>query len=175
MGIQRHIRGQKDSAINFMRDKEFTGLRKLLDSLYRRLRAQRVGCSARRTEALIAEDEEKLWTISVMNQDTPVGLLNCVFFLNGKNVCLRGGTEHRDLKLSQFKREVVKINRDSKVRYTYTEHGSKNRSGGLKQLRTQNKVVHQYESECVERCHVVILDKYLSKLPDDAKVKISST
>ena len=129
IGIQQHIRGQKSNAINFMTDKEFTGLRKLLDSLYRRLHAQEVGCSAQPTESLTAEDEEKLWTTCVLNQDTPAGLLNCVFFLSGKNVCLQGGAEHRDLKLSQFKREVVKIDRHSRVRYTYREHGLKNRSG----------------------------------------------
>ena len=57
------------------------------------------------------------------------------------------------------------------VRYTYTEHGSKNQSGGLKQLRLENKVVHQYESTDIQRCHVLLLDKYISKMPQDAKKK----
>ena len=57
------------------------------------------------------------------------------------------------------------------VRYSYTEHGSKNRSGGLKQLHQDNKVVHQYESDDVEHYHVLLLDKYISKLPPDAEKK----
>ena len=37
---------------------------------------------------------------------TPRGLLNAVFYLNGKNFALRGGMEHRSLKLSQIKRNI---------------------------------------------------------------------
>ena len=55
------------------------------------------------------------------------------------------------------------------MRYTYTEFVSKNRAGGLKQIKQSNKVVHQYESENIGRCHVLLLDKYLSKLPPGAK------
>ena len=97
----------------------------------------------------------------------------CSFF-NGKNFCLRGGVEHRQLKLSQFKREVVKIEGQHKVRYTYTEYGSKNRVGGLKQLKLQNKVVHQYESDDLHRCHVLLMDKYISKLPEELRGRTCS-
>lgn len=60
--------------------------------------------------------------MGVLNPETPQGLLNCVFFLNGKNFCLRGGAEHRDLKISQLQWEVVKLRGKSVVCYTYTEH-----------------------------------------------------
>ena len=43
--------------------------------------------------------------------------------------------EHRELKLSQFRREVVPVDGKHLVRYTYTEYVSKNRSGGLKQIK----------------------------------------
>ena len=43
--------------------------------------------------------------------------------------------EHKNLKPSQLIREVVKVNGKSLVRYTYTEFISKNRVGGLKQLK----------------------------------------
>ena len=83
---------------------------------------------------------------------------------------VRGGVEHRELKLSQLRREVVTtVNGDPIDHYTYTEYGSKSRSGGLKQLRQENKVVHQYESANAARCPVRLLDKYISKLPPDAK------
>ena len=65
----------------------------------------------------------------------------------------------------------MKIQGKSLVRYTYTEYVSKNRAAGLKQLKQGNKVVHQYESSCIERCHVLLLDKYLSKIPPEAKKK----
>ena len=107
----------------------------------------------------------------VLDPETPQGLLNCVFLLNGKNFCLCGGVEHRELKLSQFKREVVAIEGQHKVCYTYTEYVSKNRADGLKQLKQQNKTAQQYQSNHAHRCHVVLLDKCISKLPEDAKQK----
>lgn len=61
-----------------------------------------------------------------------------MFFLNGKNFCLRGGVEHRELKLSQFSREVIEVDGKNLDRYTYTEYVSKNRSRGLKQIRQGN-------------------------------------
>ena len=107
----------------------------------------------------------------MLNPDTPQGLLNCAFFLNRKNLCLRGWQEHCELKLIQLKREVVSLQGSMKVCYTYTEHGSNNRSGGLKQLKMENKTVRQYESENTDRCHVLLLDKYIRKLPAEAKQK----
>ena len=41
-----------------------------------------------------------------------------------------------------------------------------NRSRKIKQLKP-NKVVHQYKCACVERCHVHLLDKHISKFPPE--------
>ena len=91
----------------------------------------------------------------------PSSLLRAVFYYHGKNFCLRGGSEHRDLKLSQLRRD-----RDG---YTYTENSSKNRAGGLAQLKLENKTVHITEvPEAGEHCHRSLLDKYISKLPKKA-------
>lgn len=48
---------------------------------------------------------------------------------------------------------------------------SKNWSEGLKQLKQGNKTVHQYESEDMDRCHILLLVKYFSKLPKESKLK----
>ena len=80
--------------------------------------------------------------------------------------------EHRDLKLSQPKREVVQVNGTPKVCYMYIRYVSKNRSGGLKQLKMENKIVRQYESERIDRCHVLLLDKYIQHLPSEATKKM---
>ena len=114
-----------------------------------------VGCNKK------IKDEEKLWNKAVLSADTPEGLLNAVFFSNGMNFILRNGEEYRDLK---------SISPDGRVRYTYTENTSKNRSGGFNQLDVPHKVVHQYEDpRAGPRCHVFLLDLYLSKIPDRAK------
>ena len=129
LGIQRHIRTETKQELNVINDKEFLELRNLLDALFHKLHSAGVGTTVKRTPVLLQSDEEKLWSSDL---DTPQGLLNCVFFLNGKNFCLRGGMDHRELKLSQFKREVMLVEGKYLVRYTYTEYVSKNRYGGLK-------------------------------------------
>lgn len=65
---------------------------------------------------------------------SPERLLRAVFFYNGKNFCLRSGKEHHALKVYQRVRHTEPF-----VHYVYTENGSKNRSGGLNQLRLENK------------------------------------
>ena len=57
------------------------------------------------------------------------------FFLNGKTFCLRGGEEHRNLKLSQVKRHT------DPDRYVYTENSSKNRAGGVSWTRAKWQTV----------------------------------
>lgn len=46
------------------------------------------------------EEENLLWERGVLNLDTPLGLIRPVFYSNGKVFCLRGGKEHRNLKIS---------------------------------------------------------------------------
>ena len=67
------------------------------------------------------------------------------------------------MKISQLVRHY---NPDS---YIYTENGSKNRSGGLWQLQVENKVVPIFANgDLGVRCHVRLLDEYISKLPPKA-------
>ena len=96
-GLQRSINAGISTEVNFMRDREFHGLREILDLYYCKLHPEGIGCSSKSTGLLTREDEEKLWQSGVLNPNTPQGLLNCVFFLNGINFCLCGGQEHRDL------------------------------------------------------------------------------
>ena len=122
-----------------------------------------MGASSAPTETLTDTEIAKLWTSGVLSVDNPQGLLNAVFFLNGRNFLLRGGTDHRELKLAQVKKNTAP---QGSERYTYTEHVSKNRRGGVGQLDLSHKVVHQFaDSSLGERCHVFVLDKYYRKLP----------
>lgn len=58
------------------------------------------------------------------------------------------------------------------VCYEYTEHGSKNNHGGLKQIKMlqPNKVVCHFASptKLSERCFIVLLELYLAKRPEFA-------
>ena len=102
-----------------------------------------------------------LWNSGVLNTTTPKGLLNVAFYVVGKMFCLRGGQEHRCLRLFQIVR--------SSDKYTYYENVSKNRNGSFRQLHVRSKTVSVYSnSDIGDRCPVLILDKYISKLPKKA-------
>ena len=85
------------------------------------------------------------------------------FFINGQNFCLRGGKEHRALKISQI------VRHKDPDHYVYTENGSKKQSDSLNQLRLENKTIPVFPcADAGVRCHV---DKYLTKLPTMALQK----
>ena len=81
-----------------MRDPEFLSLCNILDAYILSKATSKwcwLSCQDNRVDHTARGDEEKLWqAVVVLNPDNPKGLLNCVFFLNGRNFCLRGGVEH---------------------------------------------------------------------------------
>jgi len=167
IGIQRHLRKLHPKVeISLFSDSVFRPLKYVGDSVFKPLHSYGIGTETKSTPVLSNSDEDILWESGVINLDTPIGLLNAVFFYNGKNFCLRGGIEHRSLKLSQFKRETESINGKIVSCYVYTECGSKNNQGRVASLNVRNKVVKQFEVDTV-RCHVKILDRYLQILPQN--------
>ena len=162
-GLLRHMRTHNPACLNFLdtENKDFLKLHTAVDNVFRQLRSDGVGSSSKRAEIFTKEEECQLWEKGALGTSTPKVLLRTVFFLNGKNFCLRGGDEHRSLKFSQIKKVGD--------HYVYTENASKNRSGGFAQMRVTNKVVPIFPNPKVgERCHVYILDLYYSKLSPTA-------
>ena len=126
-GIYRHMKSENPAYPYFL-DRENPALSAFsltLGNLYKNLRSIGVGADAKHTEGITNEEEDLLWASGALNVSTPMGLLRAVFFYNGKCFCLRGGQEHRDLKLSQLERL------SDPDRYVYRENSSKNRQGGL--------------------------------------------
>ena len=167
-GILRHMRSvDHESCPNFL-DKDnhsFKELHGTIDNLGRQLRKDGVGADVKHASVITPEEEYALWEKGVIGRQNPKALLFAVFYCNRKNFCLRGGSEHRNLKLSQLKR----FNNPDK--YVYTENGSKNRSGCLNERSVVNKQVPIFAcSEAnKERCHVHLLDLYISRMPQKAK------
>ena len=141
----------------------------LSTTTFKALRKEGVGSKSKHTEIVTKEEENKLWESGVLGlATTPKALLRAVFYYNGKNFCLRGGAEHRGLRISQFSRYS-----EPSHHYIYTENSSKNQQGGFAQLRIENKTVPIYYSNASagERCQVQVLDTYLSNLPEEVKEK----
>ena len=106
---------------NFMDTKNtrFLEMHSILDSYFRELRESGVGAEVKRTSVITKEEENVLWEKGVLSVDTPETPLCAVFYYNGKNFCLRGGKEHRALKISQL------VRHHDPDHYVYTENGSK--------------------------------------------------
>ena len=164
-GLLRHMRSVDATQAPNIFDKSdpaFKELHSTMDSLYRKLRAAGIGAEKHSAKPFTKQDENKLWEQGIMGTCSPTSLLRAVFFYNGKNFCLRGGEEHRNLKLSLLKR--------TENGYMYTENASKNRQGGISQLALKNKSVEILENrDAGDRCHCALLDIYISKLPAEAK------
>ena len=173
-GLQRHISEQKDVPVRLAdpANPAFRPLHRTLDNIYRQLHAEGVGTKRKQAEVLSVEEEEQLWSTGAVGTASPSSLLGAVFFYNGLNFVLRGGMEHRELRISQLSfRSVPDPDIPGQLIdcVEYTEHGSKNRPGGHHQLNLENKSVLQYaRPELGERCHVYLLRLYLSKLPESA-------
>ena len=126
------------SVPNFLNesDTRFAGLRGARDCAARKLREDRVGASIRHAEVITSEEDSQLWSKGVLGVHSPTALLHSVF-LNGKVLCLRGGCEHKMLKISQFS-----FHSDEGGDYVvYQENGSKNRSGSYKDRAENNKAL----------------------------------
>ena len=130
-GLLRRLRAVSQDCPNFLdtSDLRFKEMHSIIDAYFRQLRAEGVGTVVKHATLISKEEENALWENGVLGEGTPTQLLNAVFYYNGKNLCLRGGKEHRALKLSQL------VRAKDPDQYIYTENGSKNRSGGLYELR----------------------------------------
>ena len=121
-GILRYMRTLDAKCPNILNkdDPYFKTLSNTMDSLFRKLRKEGFGCDKKHAKPFTKEEEEQLWATGAIGVSDPLSLLRAVFYYNGKNFCLRGGSEHRELKLSQLRRV-----RDG---YIYTENSSKKSS-----------------------------------------------
>ena len=161
-GILRFMRSIDPACPNFLdrSDTRFRDFHGSCEVIFRRLHQSGVGTVVRHTPVFSIDEEGVLWSSGVLSVDNPKGLQRAVFYYVGKVFCLRGGDEQKNLKPSQFVRS------QQPDRYVYTEHGSKNRSGGLGQLNVENKQVTGYATpDNQPRCIVFLLDKYFLKLP----------
>ena len=164
-GLQRHMLETTPTAPKFLdrSNPPFYDLHHACDTIYRDLHSQGIGAAVKHTSTFTPENEEKLWSTGVVSILEPKALQQAVFYYVGKHFCIRGGEEQRKLGPSQFIRST-----DPDC-YTYVEHGSKNRSGGLAQLRAENKSVPCFAvPENLPVCLVYLLDLYLKRLPEYA-------
>ena len=149
-------------------DHRFRDLHNTLDTLCVSLRKKGIGATKKHAAVICPDDEIQMWESGVLGTDNPWSLARATFFVVGLHFCLRGGQEHRDLAVSQFRRFPSDVSYSADTYYQYAEYGSKNHQGKFDE-RGSNKVNRAYAQLESDKCPVRILDLYLSKLPSNPK------
>ena len=92
-GLQRFLKDNDRPELNFFQQPIF---KHFLTNIG-------VGSTVRQAEPLCEDQEQKLWNVRLLEEDSPSVLLNTmVFLIEKKNFSLRSGRKHRNLKLSQL-------------------------------------------------------------------------
>ena len=171
-GIQRYVRekrvGKHDAAsLDIYKDPNFSFFRGALDSVLKELHQDGIGNEKKQAEIISCDLEAKLWSDGILGDDNPQKLLDTLVYIFGLNLALRSGKEHRNLKPDM----IQLYESDSGMSYLlYSEHGSKNHSGGLKERKVANKSVKVFANiEEPQKCPVRLYSKYMSLRPYSAR------
>lgn len=175
--LQSYALKENPNSCRFMDSKNpaYKPFHNALNNISKRLLSDGIGATKNQARVVTPDEENKLWEKGTIGTHSPNALLNAIFFYCGMYFCLRGGEEHRELKMSQLVFKDVADPSDSSKTIRcleYTEHGSKNRKGLVHQVHLDNKIVRHYsDSSLGERCIVYLTELYCSKVPESAKAK----
>ena len=152
-----------------VKDREFNELQVVLDNVVKERAEANTGTVKKQAEVLTYDYENELWDSGILGEHNPDILRNTVMFLIGIHCILRAGDEHyylhRDMpdKLSQLQ---FKRNSKGQKCLVYTEDTvNKTNDGGLKNMKSERKIVWVYPSSNISRCPVRLVEKYLSLCP----------
>ena len=137
-------------------DPTFRCIRNMLDNLMKRRSLDRVTKPVKAVEPITLEDEETLWGMHILGEESPDQLRDTVLFLVGLTFALRGGKEHRALRAPGFEPQIVMKKNEKGVCYLeYREDfHSKTNQGGIGDRKHQPKVVRAY-SHSNQDCNIV--------------------
>ena len=73
------------------KDVHFRGFHGTMESVFQSLHSEGIGAEVKHIPLITKEEEATMWEKGVLGDLTLQALVRSVFFLNGKNFCLRGG------------------------------------------------------------------------------------
>ncbi|VDI47764.1 Hypothetical predicted protein [Mytilus galloprovincialis] len=92
---------KKLSSVNFFTDPEFLRARQVLDAIMKERATEGLGANTHKQADVISVDEETaLYDKGIIGMDNPQQLLDTLLYLCGLHFALRGGNEHRRLRLN---------------------------------------------------------------------------
>ena len=167
-GLQHHrnTNNSVNPKVNFFSDTKYRKITESLDAAMKASSKEGVGNHKKQAQVITLEEEAELWEKGQLGSDTPKQIINTLFYYNGLHFAVRGGDEHRYLKIEQFH---IENNSGEQRKLLYKENVTKTFSGELKHRKIEPNVKEHYENiECPEKCHLRIYEKYLSMRPPDS-------
>ena len=171
-GIQHFVREKRGittvsaEPLDIYKDPCFEFFRRCFDSVLKELHSNGIGARKKQADVISSDTEEELWIRGCLGEDKPQQLLDTMIYCLGLNLALRSGKEHRDLRADML--EVIECPA-SQPYILYTESGSKNHTGGLRERKVKNKSVKIFSNQDnPARCVVRLYKKFMSLRPQNA-------
>lgn len=104
-GLLRYLRDEYIHNMNFLDEKDhrYAVFQRVLDVRMKELLSKRLGTKVRQADPILAEVEEKIWSLKVFGMHSSKALQYRVFFFyNCKLFGLRAYDEHKSLECDQF-------------------------------------------------------------------------
>ena len=160
--LQNHMRLQ-GREVNLFSNEQFRLLRCSLDAAMKHSASEGLGATTQQASIITVEEEDKLWKVGALGEDSPQQLVDTMAYLLGVHFALRGGREHRRLRHNNSQITLGKDDKMGVMYIEYREDVSKTNSGGLRDRKVKAKVTRAYENKVnPSRCIVRLYQKYLS-------------
>ena len=155
----------------FLEDNQFKAVKNSLDNHMKGLAKQGYVQPCNQAVPISHKEEDMLWEKGILGDHNPEVLVNMLMYLLGIHFALRGGDEHKALKVGFFAQIKVMYDQELDVKYLqYQPMQLKNNQGGIKDMRHKPKVVKAYENLAdPKRCVVHIFEKYMGLCPSIAQ------
>ena len=151
--------------LKFFEDDEFFDLKNTLDNRMKQLSKEGKIAPREKAQPISVQEEEKLWSLGLLGDDTPTKLIDTLLYLLGIHFGLRAADEHKSLKIN----DQISVKFDSEVglKYLfYEENTSKCNQGGLSTRCHDVKSSRAYQNVVnSDRCIVRLYEKYVSLRP----------
>uniref|UniRef100_T1KN90 ZMYM2-like/QRICH1 C-terminal domain-containing protein n=1 Tax=Tetranychus urticae TaxID=32264 RepID=T1KN90_TETUR len=157
--LYRYLKARGYKGVSFL--SRHSPVCSVIDAKLKKLKASGIGLQVKRADCVQISDEAKLWDENVLNMSTSHGLLNAVFFYNGKVLALRGRSEHKDLQIEQFQ---LKNDGDGKNYVEFWPLVRKTAQGSVKHSKIRSEAIKQFDTTN-NNSYYKLIKLYLSKLP----------
>ena len=162
--IQKYLNVNKIPwQINEGKDPQFDDVRTVLDNIMKERTAANIGMTKKQANLITKDIENPLWEEGHLGESNPEQLRDTVLFLLGLNCTLRAVDEHYSLRRNELQFEH---DPDGVKCLVYREdYVTKTHDGGIKDRKSDRKIVWVYPHINPKHCTVRMVEKYLSYCP----------